>query len=708
MATTANDSVFIFRGYRLDAWKRRLHGPGGDALALRPKEFEALLMLVRRAGSPVSKADLMAQVWPDTVVEENNLNQVISKLRQVLGDDRSDPVFIATITGRGYQFVAAVEHPGADERTDDRPAGESTSSRSWWWAAAVLGVVAGVVIAISLLRDRTSTAPTAPSILNDAALVTASPASSSMPTLSPDGTMMAFVSDRSGTNQLWVKGLPNGTAVQLTKGPLQADSPSWSPVSNGILFRRQTSDGVWSIWLVDALGTTPPRLIVENGNHPRFAPDGRSFVFTRGYFDLVSARREIYIGNLDGGEPQRLEGVPQTAGFADLMPAINANGDVAFVLSEEGPSGDLWLYEAATGASRALTRSSSEFAGVWARSPVWLPDNQTIMYTASPDDPANSHLWTVNTQDPDPIPVSSGVGGYAEPAISRDGSKLVYAYAQPLYRLIRTDPETGENRLIYESRSTFALPATSRDGETVVTFGESVFTLPVDGGQTTQLTFGPPGQATLPAWSRSADVIYYYRGRSLHRLDVATSTDEEALDDFHWSKQNWLAVHGDTLAYRIRSRWPGVARSVIHDLETGEIRKLEDEILPTDWSRDGKTLLGRRFKDYALLLCDAETLACNPIMNGEEEIGAAMPRWSHDESRVFFRRALRDKPGHADIWVVSRDGGQEERLFELGPYEPLNFFFAVANDDTIIWPQSGSRGNPEIWMTQDQGVGTNR
>ena len=710
MTTAASDSVFVFRGFRLDAWQRRLQRPNGEQLALRPKEFEALLMLVRRAGSPVGKAELMEQVWPDTVVEENNLNQVISRLRQVLGDDRNDPLFIATITGRGYQFVAAVEVPGTEDGNDAKPVDERTLSSSWRWAAAVLVVVAGIVLALNLLPRRDVATPAAAIGLDDAELVTQSLASNSMPTLSPDGTIMAFVSDRSGTNQIWVKGLPNGDAVQLTDGPLPADSPSWSPVSDAILFRRPTSDGMWSIWLVDALGTKPPRLIVKDGNHPRFAPDGRSFVFTRRYFDAVSAtaRREIYTGSLDGNESRRLEGVPATPGFAELMPAINSDGDIAFVLAQEGPSGDLWLYEAATGEFRQLTRSDNEFAGVWARSPVWLPDNNTIIYTASPDDPANSSLWTVNTQGSDPIRVSSGVGGYAEPAVSRDGSRLVYAYAQPIFRLIRTDPDTGEHRTIYESRAAMALPAVSRDGETIVMFGESVSTLSVDGGTAKQVTFGPTGQATLPAWSRSDDVIYYYRGRSLHRLDTETGTDELALDDFHWSKQNWLAAHGNKLAYRIRSRWPGRARSVVHDLDSGEIRKFDDDILATDWSRDGKTLLGRRFGDYGLLLCDAETLACTPLMNGEEEIGAAMPRWSHDETRVFFRRALPDKPGHADIWIVSRDGGQEERLFELGPYEPLNFFFAVANDDTIIWPQVGSRGNPEIWMTSDWSVGTER
>ncbi len=692
MESGVNDSVFVFRGYRLDAWQRRLRGPDGEAIGLRPREFDALLALVQRAGSPVAKDELMSLVWPDTVVEENNLNQVVSKLRQILGDDRNDPVFIATITGRGYQFVATVDTPDAGE---NKLAGESPGAPRWRWAAVI--VVAGALLTFVLLRDDNVPMPQAPASLRDAMLVTASPSSNSMPTLSPDGTMMAFISDRSGTDQVWVRGIPNGRATQLTDGPLPAGSPSWSPVSDAILFQRPAPDGVPSAWLVDALGSLPPRLVVRDAVDPRFAPDGQSFVFRRGL-------QEIHIGYLDGDQTQRLEGVPETPGFADTMPAINADGDVAFVLADEGPSGNLWLYEAATGEFRQLSRSSNDFAGVWARNPAWLPDNETVIYTASPDEPSNSHLWRIDTRSGESFRLSTGVGGYAEPAVSGDGEKLAYVYAQPLWRMVRTDPRTGEHRSIHETRKAFALPAVSADGRSIVSFGESVFTLPVDGGQALQLTFGTPGQATLPAWSRSENAIYYYRDRSLHRLDPETGLDEPVLEDFHWSEKNWLAVHGNRLAYRIKSRWPGRARSVVHDLNTGAIRKFDDDILPTDWSRDGRTLLGRRLGDYGILTCDADSLACKPILDGDAEIDGALPRWSHDETRVFFRRALPDKPGYADIWIVPRNGGSPKQLFELGPYQPRNFFFAVAHDDTVIWPQFDSHGNPEIWMTRDFGT----
>jgi DNA-binding winged helix-turn-helix (wHTH) protein/TolB-like protein len=98
------------RGYRfgeftLDLGRRRLSGPSQDAIALSGRAFEVLAHLLAHRDRMVSKRELMDAVWPKMVVEENNLTQAISVLRRVLGDSRESPRFIATIAGRGYQFV---------------------------------------------------------------------------------------------------------------------------------------------------------------------------------------------------------------------------------------------------------------------------------------------------------------------------------------------------------------------------------------------------------------------------------------------------------------------------------------------------------------------------------------------------------------------------------------------------------------------------
>jgi DNA-binding winged helix-turn-helix (wHTH) protein/Flp pilus assembly protein TadD len=105
--------IYEFGEFRLDTAKRQLFR-SGNSLPLTSKVFETLLHLVEHAGQLVTKDELIRAVWPDTVVEENNLNQNISALRRLLGENRGDNRYIVTIPGQGYRFVAAIRSPSAE------------------------------------------------------------------------------------------------------------------------------------------------------------------------------------------------------------------------------------------------------------------------------------------------------------------------------------------------------------------------------------------------------------------------------------------------------------------------------------------------------------------------------------------------------------------------------------------------------------------
>ncbi len=535
----------------------------------------------------------------------------------------------------------------------------------------------------------------AASRLGDAVLVTDFPGSHTEPSLSPDGGRMAFVSpDEDNVTQIWVMSLPDGEPVQITRGEQPAASPSWSPVDDNILFQRAADGAVQGIWLVDALGTKTPRLLVARGWSPRFAPDGRSFVF-------VPGPKQIAVGYLDGTEPRPLNGIPDTPGFAAPMPAVNAAGDIVFVLADEGPVGDLWLYEAASGAFRQLTKSTNEWPGVGAESPVWLPDGRTVIYSAPDGGFTNYHLWRLDTSGGDPATLTAGSGGYSYPAVSGDGSRLAYAHARPVWRLVATDPGTGQARVFYQTRSPFALPLVSPDGESVVYFAnDGVFTVPVAGGKAEQRTFGEPGEATLPTWSRSDGSIWYYKGRSLHRIDPETGLSREMLDDFHWSEENWLAVHGNRIAYNFK----GARRTEVRDLASGEKRSLDAHIRPADWSRDGTRLLGRGTRGTGLMICAGPELRCEPIRNDSgAPVNGAIPRWSMDETRVFYRDASRSDPGYGEIWSVAAEGGEPRLEAEIGPYEGSAMLFGIGKGDVIVWNGYEPAGLSEIWITEIPG-----
>jgi DNA-binding winged helix-turn-helix (wHTH) protein/TolB-like protein/Tfp pilus assembly protein PilF len=112
-----------FHGYRLDVVRRQLLDPDGAVVPLMPKAVETLVYLVERAGQTVSKEELLRAVWPNVVVEENNLTQNISALRRAFGESLAERRFIVTIPGQGYRFVAPVTAV-ADPVTGPEPAAE--------------------------------------------------------------------------------------------------------------------------------------------------------------------------------------------------------------------------------------------------------------------------------------------------------------------------------------------------------------------------------------------------------------------------------------------------------------------------------------------------------------------------------------------------------------------------------------------------------
>ncbi|MGA8673454.1 MAG: winged helix-turn-helix domain-containing protein [Terracidiphilus sp.] len=184
--------LYEFGPFQVDPDKQVLRR-GNEPVAITPKVFETLLILVRRSREVVTKDDLIKGVWPDAFVEEANLSQNIFVLRKALGDTAEDRRYIVTIPGRGYRFVAevltvaqagedvvissstlaqtVVEHPysGDEDRQVGTPALsemplpvgiEGTRHRAigrYGWAAAVVIALlaASTILLVSRHRQRT-------------------------------------------------------------------------------------------------------------------------------------------------------------------------------------------------------------------------------------------------------------------------------------------------------------------------------------------------------------------------------------------------------------------------------------------------------------------------------------------------------------------------------------------------------------------------
>jgi predicted ATPase len=115
MAFPAPPEHCRFGPFELQPDKRRLLKDGAT-IALRPRAFDLLVVLVDRAGHLVTKDELLDRVWPKMVVEEAALHVQVSALRKVLGGDA-----ITTVSGRGYQFTLPVAKGGGQTGRASKP-----------------------------------------------------------------------------------------------------------------------------------------------------------------------------------------------------------------------------------------------------------------------------------------------------------------------------------------------------------------------------------------------------------------------------------------------------------------------------------------------------------------------------------------------------------------------------------------------------------
>ena len=116
-ASPAN--LYEFGAFQLDPAKRLLRRLDGTPVPLTSRVFETLLFMVEHHDAVLDKERIMEAVWPDSIVEENNLAQAISKLRQVFGETPGSHSYIVTVPGRGYRFVAEVKERTATPATPE-------------------------------------------------------------------------------------------------------------------------------------------------------------------------------------------------------------------------------------------------------------------------------------------------------------------------------------------------------------------------------------------------------------------------------------------------------------------------------------------------------------------------------------------------------------------------------------------------------------
>ncbi|MFY9556754.1 MAG: winged helix-turn-helix domain-containing protein [Blastocatellia bacterium] len=273
-----DNHLYEFEPFLLNAGSRILL-KDGVLVRLTPKALETLLVLVQHALEVVDKEHLLKEVWPDSFVEEGSLSYNIYELRKALGDDSSEPRYIETIPKRGYRFVAPVKVVNARQIGFPGVEGDATVIEKHTFArviskeiegtdlpAAPLSHVAGVDAlalpgASSQLKKPASRAAAVAAVLLLAAIgffaylksarvspapishakstlvrLTSNNAMDGAPIWSPDGSKIAFWSNRDGKKEIYVMDADGSIVKRLTNNLADEDNPKWSPDGRKILF----------------------------------------------------------------------------------------------------------------------------------------------------------------------------------------------------------------------------------------------------------------------------------------------------------------------------------------------------------------------------------------------------------------------------------------------------------------------------------------
>src|SRR5580693_1920150 len=102
------EGIFRFGEFQVDALARTLRREE-EIVTLGGRAFDVLLYLVQNPGKVLTRDELLKNVWSDTFVDENSLAQSISVLRRAIDEKPGQNSYIATLPGRGYQFVSPVQ-----------------------------------------------------------------------------------------------------------------------------------------------------------------------------------------------------------------------------------------------------------------------------------------------------------------------------------------------------------------------------------------------------------------------------------------------------------------------------------------------------------------------------------------------------------------------------------------------------------------------
>jgi Tol biopolymer transport system component/DNA-binding winged helix-turn-helix (wHTH) protein len=504
--------VYEFGPFRLDVAEQLLLREGLP-LPLTPKVFDVLRVLVENSGHLVGKERLLAEVWPDSFVEEGALSRSISILRKTLDENGSDQKYIETVPKRGYRFVAPVaELDGrtdpvvpagptpVDSLTEPESIGDASTARAGWarrsrWAAGILGALLLIGALAEFGRgNRGSTGREADDRATGGSAAVAPvhrqvtfTGKERAPAISPDGRRIAYVSYEKPDKKLVVQELAGGPPLTIFTAP-EIGYLRWSPDGTELIVWARGS-GRSGVYVVPQMGGAL-RTIAPGQFIACWSPDGSTIAVA----SYLNGKIWFYDKS---GKLQR------TASLRDVNWSIwdidwSVNGVLTFVSSDYQGRYRLWTVKPDGSEQRRLVDSDTEIPSV-----RWSPGGDAIYYLRRLNQTFSLFKIPAETgpdvHSPVPTTLIAGIEIDRLFALSGDGRRLVYARAPYYSNLWLADAGDGhgedvETRELTSGTSLVERPSVSPDGASIAfNIGHepvtNLYTMPVTGGVPRQLTF---------------------------------------------------------------------------------------------------------------------------------------------------------------------------------------------------------------------------
>lgn len=481
----------------------------GTPQALEPKSFRLLQFLIEHRDRVVSKEEIFQAVWAGAFVTDNALTRVVAQIRKAIGDDPKQPRYIETIPTIGYRFIAPVEETAAAG-----PAGRTvpppTAAPPAWRRAAVALVLLTVVLGGWLWRRSTDRPVTQTpqafhpvQFSNSAGLDTGA-------SFSPDGTLVAFASDKSGSFEIYVKSFePAARELQVTNDASQNLSPVFSPDGRWIAYSSARTRGIFR---VPAIGG-PPQRLTDFGVQPVWSPDSRTIVFRSSAAASLSttdyywpAESSLWMVPAAGGDTTPLSTKDGPIEGGQSFPSFSADGSEIRFVNHFKDESSVWVYRLGDRSARKLF-ASMKFPYSNA---TFAPDD-TRMWFVSWNLNGDIGIWQLPLDPATLTPTGDPQALYQSPfavprdlALSADGRRLAFTAALSdsavLVRDLKGDaPPTA---LTHETTYRYGLVRTSPDGTRVM-----YASFPRNGQPRIQVA-QPNGSAPLGLGAADATQVY--------------------------------------------------------------------------------------------------------------------------------------------------------------------------------------------------------